>query len=106
VAATKAVYIVCDWPGRIRYVGSTVRGADSRVLEHLADIDRTLAWATVWIVQLREELRSAKYAGSRDSSVGRFDRPTTGPFPVPGRTRPAPNVGHDLTDICRRLLTG
>lgn len=50
--ATKAVYIVCDWAGHVRYVGSTIRGADARLGQHLADVERTLEWATVWVVPL------------------------------------------------------
>lgn len=46
------VYIVCNWAGGVLYVGSTTCGVKARVIEHLRDVDRTLAWATVWVVPL------------------------------------------------------
>lgn len=36
----------------MRHVGSTIRGADARLRQHLADVERTLEWVTVWIVPL------------------------------------------------------
>ena len=51
---TTGVYIVCDWAGDILYVGSTTCGVKARMIEHLRDLDRTLTWATVWVVPLRD----------------------------------------------------
>src|SRR4051794_6105405 len=52
---TRAVYIVCDWGGSIRYVGSTTVGVRNRLRQHLADTQRTARWAEVWIVPLRDD---------------------------------------------------
>jgi hypothetical protein len=51
----RAVYIVCDWGGRVLYVGSTVIGVGNRLRQHCADIERTLDWAEVWIIPLRDD---------------------------------------------------
>jgi Uri superfamily endonuclease len=53
--ARAGVYIVCDWAGAILYVGSTTCGVRNRVICHLRDVDRTLDWATVWVVPLAED---------------------------------------------------
>jgi len=50
-----AVYIVCDWGGRVLYVGSTAAGVRNRLRQHLADADRTSAWAELWIIPLRKD---------------------------------------------------
>jgi hypothetical protein len=52
---TRAVYIVCDWGGRVLYVGSTTAGVRHRLRQHLADADRTSVWAEVWIIPLRND---------------------------------------------------
>jgi len=48
----RAVYIVCDWGGRVLYVGSTVTGVRNRLRQHCADVERTLDWSEVWIIPL------------------------------------------------------
>lgn len=50
-----AIYIVCDWGGRVLYVGSTTTGVRNRLRQHLTDTDRTSAWAEVWIIPLRND---------------------------------------------------
>jgi len=51
----QAVYIICDWPGRVLYVGSTTIGVRNRVRQHLADAVKTREWSTVWTVPIKSE---------------------------------------------------
>lgn len=51
----KAIYVVCDWAGHVVYVGSTIRGVGNRLGQHLHDAERTLSWATVWVIPLRAD---------------------------------------------------
>lgn len=34
-----AVYLICDWPGRLMYVGSTTCGVRERLAAHLHDVE-------------------------------------------------------------------
>jgi hypothetical protein len=56
----RAVYIVCDWGGRVLYVGSTMVGVRNRLRQHCTDIQRTIEWAEVWIIRLRDETPPAE----------------------------------------------
>lgn len=60
LAASTAVYVVCDALERIRYVGSVRRprlvgGLAARLREHLRDPVTRLTWHTVWVLPLRDE---------------------------------------------------
>jgi hypothetical protein len=51
----RAVYVVCDWGGRILYVGSTAAGVRNRIRQHCTDAERTRDWAEVWVIPLRDD---------------------------------------------------
>jgi hypothetical protein len=73
--ASTGVYIVCDWAGEVLYVGSTTCGVKARVIEHLRDVDRTLTWATIWVVPLLDTTPLATVRRI-EGLVGRSLRPT------------------------------
>lgn len=60
VPARRAVYVVTAWSGRALYVGSTTVGVGVRLTQHLADVSRTLDWATVYVVPLRDDTPTAE----------------------------------------------
>lgn len=72
--ASQGIYIVCDWAGNILYVGSTTCGVKARVMSHLRSVDRTLAWATVWVVPLRDTTPAATVRRI-EGLIGRALRP-------------------------------
>ena len=51
----RAVYVVCDWGGRVLYVGSTAAGVRNRLRQHCADVGRTRDWAEVWTIPMRAD---------------------------------------------------
>lgn len=55
-----AVYLVSAWSGRILYVGSTTVGLNARFAGHLADTTKTLDWATVNVIPLRDHATVAQ----------------------------------------------
>lgn len=71
----KGIYIVCDWSGAVLYVGSTTCGVKARVVQHMHDVDRTLGWASVWVIPL---LDSTPLATVRriEGLIGRSLRPS------------------------------
>src|SRR4051812_30572554 len=73
--ANVGVYIICDWAGRVVYVGSTTCGIKARVAAHLRDVDHTLAWTTVWTVPLRDDTPAAAVRRI-EGLIGRALRPT------------------------------
>jgi hypothetical protein len=79
----RAVYIVCDWGGRVLYVGSTVVGVRNRLRQHCTDIERTIDWAEVWIIPLRDDTPLAEVRRA-EGLIGLALRPL--------RNRALPNV--------------
>ena len=60
VSARRAVYVVCAWSGRVLYVGSTTTGVGVRFAQHLADLGKTLDWATAYVVPLTDDAPTAE----------------------------------------------
>lgn len=73
--ALAGVYVVCDWAGAILYVGSTRCGVRNRVIGHMRDVDRTLLWATVWVIPLADATPSATVRRI-EGLIGRALRPS------------------------------
>ena len=51
---------VCAWSGRVLYVGSTTTGVGVRFAQHLADLGKTLDWATAYVVPLTDDAPTAE----------------------------------------------
>ncbi|MQS05721.1 hypothetical protein [Streptomyces alkaliphilus] len=54
-SASKAVYVVCGWSGRVLYVGSTTVGVATRFAQHAKDVNKTLDWTTAYVIPLQDE---------------------------------------------------
>ncbi|TCB93507.1 hypothetical protein E0H26_22355 [Micromonospora zingiberis] len=54
VHARNVVYLVCGWSGKTLYVGSTTVGVRTRFSQHLGSLTKTLDWASVYIIPLRD----------------------------------------------------
>jgi hypothetical protein len=48
------INLVCGWSGKILYVGSTTVGVRTRFSQHLESLTKTLDWASVYIIPLRD----------------------------------------------------